>query len=176
MTTRTTAVNGVNIAYAVHGSGPPLVLVMGYRLNSTAWPANFIAQLAQRFTVITLDNRGTGLSDKAVTGYAIANVARDVRGLLDELQVEQAHMLGYSMGGAIAQEFIRQFPDRVSGLVLCATMCGGPRAIYAPPSVVRVMRELDGLKPEEIARRIWQVTYAPGYLEKHRELAEDQMR
>jgi pimeloyl-ACP methyl ester carboxylesterase len=80
------------------------------------------------------------------------------------------------MGGAIAQEFVRQFPDRVLGLVLCATMCGGPRAVYASPPVVRVMRELDGLKPEEIARRIWEVTYSPGYLENHREQAEDQMR
>ena len=170
------AVNGVNIAYAVHGSGPPLVLVMGYRLNSTAWPATFIAQLAQRFTVITLDNRGTGLSDKPVTGYAIANMARDVRGLLDELKFERAHMLGYSMGGAIAQEFVRQFPDRVKGLILCATMAGGPSATYAEPPVVRVMRDLDGLTPEQAARRIWSVTYAPGYLDKHRTLAEEQMK
>jgi pimeloyl-ACP methyl ester carboxylesterase len=55
-------------------------------------------------------------------------------------------------------------------------MCGGPRAIYAPPPVIRVMRELDGLTPDEVARRIWKVTYSPGYLETHRELAEDQMR
>jgi len=61
-------------------------------------------------------------------------------------------------------------------LVLCATMCGGPRAIYMAPSVMRVMRELDGLEPEEIARRIWKVTYSPGYIEKHQKLAEDQMR
>jgi pimeloyl-ACP methyl ester carboxylesterase len=176
ITTRFAKVNGVNIAYRVHGEGPPLVLVMGYRLNSEAWPASFVDALARHLTVITLDNRGTGQSDKAVDGYAIANMARDVRGLLDELGITRAHLLGYSMGGAIAQEFTRQFPDRVSSLVLCATMCGGPRAIYAPPSVVRVMRELDGLKPDEIARQIWKVTYSPGYLEKHRDLAEDQMR
>jgi pimeloyl-ACP methyl ester carboxylesterase len=66
-------VNGVKIAHRVRGDGPPLVLVMGYRLNSTAWPASFIEQLAQQFTVITLDNRGTGLSDKPVNGYAIRN-------------------------------------------------------------------------------------------------------
>jgi pimeloyl-ACP methyl ester carboxylesterase len=176
MTARFARINGVNIAFRVEGEGPPLVLVMGYRLNSTAWPASFIEQLARRFTVITLDNRGTGQSDKPVEGYAIDNMARDVAGLLDELRIPRAHILGYSMGGTIAQEFVRQFPDRVAGLVLCATTCGGPRAIYAPPSVMRVMRELDGLKPEEIARQIWKVTYAAGYLEKHRELAEDQMR
>jgi pimeloyl-ACP methyl ester carboxylesterase len=176
MTTRFAGVNGVNIAYSVQGKGPPLVLVMGYRLNSTAWPASFIAQLAQRFTVITLDNRGTGRSDKPVAGYAIANMARDVRGLLDELKFERVHILGYSMGGAIAQEFVRQFPDRVKSLILCATMAGGPSATYAEPPVVRVMRDLDGLTPEQAARRIWSVTYAPGYLDKHRALAEEQMK
>ena len=176
MTTRFAKANGVNLAFRVQGEGPPLVLVMGYRLSSAAWPAPFIDALARQFNVITLDNRGTGLSDKPVDGYAIANMARDLAGLLDELKISRTCILGYSMGGAIAQEFARQFPDRVLGLVLCATMCGGPRAIYAPPSIVRVMRELDGLTPKEIARQIWKVTYSPGYLEQHRELAEDQMR
>jgi pimeloyl-ACP methyl ester carboxylesterase len=176
MTTRFAKVNGVNIAVRVQGEGPPLVLVMGYRLSSAAWPEPCIEALARQFSVITLDNRGTGLSDKPVDGYAIANMARDVAGLLDELKISRTCIFGYSMGGAIAQEFARQFPDRVLGLVLCATMCGGPRAIYAPLSVVRVMRELDGLTPEQIARRIWKVTYSPGYLEQHREMVEDQMR
>jgi pimeloyl-ACP methyl ester carboxylesterase len=169
-------VNGIRIAYGVRGSGPPLVLIMGYRLSSLAWPLDFIEALAARFTVVLFDNRGTGASDKPTFGYEISNMARDVGGLLDHLEIGRANLLGYSMGGAIAQEFVRQFPDRVLALLLCATMCGGPRAVYASPSVVRVMRELEGLKPEEIARRIWSVTYSPGYLENHGELAEDQMR
>ena len=169
-------VNGIEIAYGARGCGPPLVLIMGYRLSSLAWPLDFIDALAERFTVVLYDNRGTGSSAKPTFGYDIANMARDLGGLLDHLEIRRAHILGYSMGGAIAQEFVRQFPDRVLRLVLCATMCGGPRAMYASPSVVRVMRELDGLKPEEIARRIWCVTYSPGYLENHRKLAEDQMR
>src|SRR5580700_9083400 len=117
MTARFARINGVNIAYRVEGEGPRLVLVMGYRLNSAAWPVTFIEQLARRFTVITFDNRGTGQSDKPVEGYAIANMARDVRGVLDELEVVEVNMLGYSMGGAIAQEFVRQFPERVSRLI-----------------------------------------------------------
>ena len=80
-------------------------------------------------------------------------MARDVCGLLDELEIAHAHMLGYSMGGAIAQEFVRQFPDRVSSLILCVTMAGGPRAKYAKASVVAVVRDLDGLSPEQAARR-----------------------
>jgi pimeloyl-ACP methyl ester carboxylesterase len=149
---------------------------MGYRLSSLAWPLDFIEALAERFTVVLFDNRGTGNSDKPTFGYEIPNMAKDVGGLLDLLEIARANILGYSMGGAIAQEFVRQFPDRVLGLVLCATMCGGPRATYASSSVTRVMRELDGLLPEEIARRIWSVTYSPGYLENHRGLAENQMR
>jgi 3-oxoadipate enol-lactonase len=169
-------VNGIKIAYGVRGSGPPLVLIMGYRLSSLAWPLDFIEALAEKFTVVLFDNRGTGASGKPTSGYEISNMAKDVSGLLDHLEIARANVLGYSMGGAIAQEFVRQFPDRVLGLVLCATMCGGPRATYAPPSVVKVMRELDGLTPEEIARQIWSVTYSPGYIENHRELAENQMR
>jgi pimeloyl-ACP methyl ester carboxylesterase len=176
MSTQRANVNGINIAYRVEGDGPPLVLVMGYRLSSIAWPETFIETLARQFTVITLDNRGTGLSDKPVTGYAIANMARDIRGLLDELEIARVHMLGYSMGGSIAQEFVHQFPDRVSSLILCATMCGGPRATYAKSSVLRVMRDLDGLSPVQAARRIWKVTYSPGYIERHPEIAEAQMR
>ncbi len=176
MTMRHADVNGIQIAYGVHGSGPPLVLIMGYRLSSLAWPLGFVEALVERFTVVLFDNRGTGASDKPTIGYEISNMAKDVCGLMDHLEIARANVLGYSMGGAIAQDFVRQFPDRVLGLVLCATMCGGPRAIYASPSVIRVMRELDGLKPEEIARQIWSVTYSPGYLENHRELAESQMR
>jgi len=160
----------------VQGEGPPLALIMGYRLNSMAWPATLIEQLARRFTVITVDNRGTGLSDKPVKGYAIANMARDVCGVLNELEIAQVHVLGYSMGGAIAQEFVRQFPDRVASLILCATMAGGSQAKYATSSVVAIMRDLDGRSPEQAARRIWRVTYSPGYLEQHRDLAEEQMR
>ena len=75
-------VNGIRIAFETRGDGPPLVLIMGYRLNSRAWPAEFIDQLAKRFTLILVDNRGTGMSDKPTTGYALSNMARDVRDLL----------------------------------------------------------------------------------------------
>jgi pimeloyl-ACP methyl ester carboxylesterase len=149
MTDDIARVNGIAIAYRVQGNGPPLVLVMGYRLCSAAWPAAFVETPARQFTVVTMDNRGTGRSEKPVHGYALANTARDVCALLDEFAITRVHLLGYSMGGAIAQKFVRQFPGRVASLILCATMCGGDSAIYANAAVVRVIRVLDDLSPEQ---------------------------
>ena len=60
-TARFARINGIDIAFRVQGEGPPLVLIMGYRLSSAAWPAKFVETLAKNFTVITFDNRGTGV-------------------------------------------------------------------------------------------------------------------
>jgi 3-oxoadipate enol-lactonase len=169
------AVNGTTIAYDVRGSGPPLVLIMGYRLSSSAWPPDFIEVLSQRFTLIVFDNRGTGLSEKPVSGYALSNMAADTCALMDRLGIGSANVLGYSMGGAVAQELVCRHPDRVQSLILCATLCGGPETVYAGPAVANVMRNLEGLSPEEAARRIWSVTYDPAYLAANREKAEQQM-
>ena len=91
MTMRHADVNGIKIAYGVHGSGPPLVLIMGYRLSSLAWPLDFIDALAERFTVVLFDNRGTGASDKPTIGYEISNMAKDVCGLLDHLEIARGN-------------------------------------------------------------------------------------
>jgi 3-oxoadipate enol-lactonase len=73
-------INGIKIAFDIHGSGPALILIMGYRLSSRAWPLDFIEALAERFTVVLFDYRGTGLSDKPIFGYELSNMAKDVRG------------------------------------------------------------------------------------------------
>ena len=176
VTMRHAQVNGIKIAYDVRGSGPPLVLIMGYRLSSLAWPLDFIKALAERFTVVFFDNRGTGTSDKPTFGYELSNMAKDVRGLMDHLKIARANVLGYSMGGAIAQELVCRYPERVLSLVLCATLCGGRRAVYARPTVISIMHDLDGLDPVAAARRIWTVTYEPKYLAANVDKVEQQMR
>jgi 3-oxoadipate enol-lactonase len=84
-------VNGLNLRYDVVGAGPPLGLVIGYRLHGASWPQAFIDKLAQHFTVLTFDNRGTGLSDKPASSYELYTMAGDVLGLFSHLNWAKAH-------------------------------------------------------------------------------------
>lgn len=169
--------NGIPIHYEIHGrSGPPLLMIIGYRLSARAWPERFIERLAERYTVITFDNRGTGLSGKPDHGYQTSSLAHDAAGLLDALGIRQAAVLGYSLGGTIAQEFACMFPRRVERLVLCGTWCGRSHSVFAPPEVVRLLKNPDGLPPAEAGRLIWPVTYAPDYLAEKRHEAEAQLQ
>src|SRR3954469_24932544 len=168
--------NGVSLHYEVTGAGPPLCLIIGYRLHGAAWPDVFLESLAQRFSVLTFDNRGTGRSDKPADDYGIPTMAADVIGLLDGLGWARAHVLGFSMGGAIAQELAIRSPERVDRLVLFATFPGGLLGIPAPWPVLRRLFDVEGLSPEGAARQVWPVTYSAAYLGAHPEAVEAQMR
>jgi pimeloyl-ACP methyl ester carboxylesterase len=168
--------NGVSLRYDVTGQGPPLCLINGYRLHGAAWPQVFVESLARHFSVLTFDNRGTGQSDKPAHGYGLDVMAADVAGLLHDLGWSSAHVLGFSMGGAIAQELAIRNPERVNRLVLFATFPGGPFGLPAPWSVLRRLFEVEGLSPEEAARQVWPVAYSPAYLAAHPDAVEAQMR
>ncbi len=124
--------NCVSLRYELSGEGPALCLINGYRLHGAAWPKTFVENLSCRFRVLTFDNRGTGLSDKPMLGYNLDNMARDVAELFDGLGWSAAHVLGFSMGGAIAQELAIRNPKSVAGLVLFATFPGGLFGVPAP--------------------------------------------
>jgi len=168
--------NTISLYYDIVGRGPPLCLIIGYRLSASAWPDSFLKELARHFTLITFDHRGTGRSDKPTDGYALDNMASDVVGLLDGLKIERAHILGFSMGGAIAQELAINAPQRVDRLILFATFCGGIFGVPAESSVLRQVTGLAGLSAEDAARQIWPVTYSAHYLAAHKHRVEAQMR
>jgi 3-oxoadipate enol-lactonase len=168
--------NEVSLYYDVFGEGPALCLINGYRLSGSAWPQSFIARLADRCSVISFDNRGTGRSSKPDDGYEFGNLAKDVVGLLDDLRVPRAHLLGFSMGGAIAQEVAIRYANRVDRLILFGAFCGG---IWSEPAAFSVFRRLiitEHQTPEEAARQAWPVTYAPDYLAANADAAEQQLR
>ncbi len=168
--------NGIALYYDIVGDGPAVCLINGYRLSSMAWPSSFIDRLSRRCTVILFDNRGAGRSEKPAIGYALSNMAKDVIGLLDDLSLYRVHLLGFSMGGAIAQEVAISHPDRIDRLILFATFCGGIWAEPASYSVFKCLLTTEQQTPEEAARQAWPVTYSPDYLAENILAVEQQMR
>jgi pimeloyl-ACP methyl ester carboxylesterase len=113
-------IDSIELYYEEHGSGDPLLLIMGLAADSVAWMFQ-IPAFAERYRTIVFDNRGVGRSDKPPGPYSIHQMANDTAGLLDALGIERAHVVGVSMGGMIAQELALNHPQRVRGLVLACT-------------------------------------------------------
>ncbi len=116
--------------FFVREAGPtgktPIVLVHGWGDHSIVVFHALIPLLSERFRVIAIDNRNTGKSDHVRGGYEVAQNADDVAGILAALDVESAIIVGYSMGGMIAQTLARRRPHLVKGLVLAATASTPP--------------------------------------------------
>ena len=113
-------VNGIQIAYTRKGAGKPLVLVHGYPLDHTIWD-DVLTLLENDFDIILPDLRGFGESDVVEEKYKIADMAADIAGLLDQLNIEKTAIAGHSMGGYISLAFARAYPERVLGLGLIAS-------------------------------------------------------
>jgi pimeloyl-ACP methyl ester carboxylesterase len=112
--------NGISIAYERHGKGRPLVLLHGYPLDHSIWEP-LVPLLENDFDVILPDLRGFGKSQAGGQNYAISDFAADVAGLLDQLEIEKAAVVGHSMGGYAALAFARAYPGRLAGLGLVSS-------------------------------------------------------
>lgn len=117
----TVRANDINMYYEIHGEGEPVVLIPGLNSDHTLY-RGILPQLATKYQVIVLDNRGVGQSDKPDIPYTIDMMAEDTAGLLHALGIEQAHILGTSMGGRIAVALALQHPQLVKSLVLVSTV------------------------------------------------------
>ncbi|MBP6078213.1 MAG: alpha/beta fold hydrolase [Xanthomonadales bacterium] len=154
---------GVEIDYAVHGpdAGPPLLLVMGLGMQRTAWPQSLLDALVQQgFRCISFDNRDIGLSTRYDahgvpplhrviaarllrrayrTPYTLPDIADDGAAVLDHLGIAQAHVLGISMGGMIAQHIAARHAARVRSLTLMSTSSGRLGLPLPSASVLKLM-------------------------------------
>jgi pimeloyl-ACP methyl ester carboxylesterase len=109
--------DGVPIHYTISGAGEPIVLIHGWSASAAMWDG-LRAELSSRYQVIAMDCRGHGRSGKphqpAAYGIEMVN---DVIRLLDHLQIQRAHVAGYSMGGSIALKLLQTHPDRLLSVV-----------------------------------------------------------
>lgn len=121
--------DGTRLAYALHGSGPPLIVVscwlshLQHDWESPVW-RHFLEELGEFSTLVRYDERGFGMSDWNVSDFSLAARLGDLEAVIDSLGFERVSLLGMSDGSPIALLYAARHPERVSRLVLYGTVCG----------------------------------------------------
>lgn len=165
--------NGSNLVnYDTRGTGPAAILFNHSGTSNLSWSERFLETMAEAFTIVTPDHRGTGLSSPASSEFSLADLAEDGRAVLQAQGVDQALVIGTSMGGAVAQEFALNFPDQVSALVLLGTFAGTQHRVLPDPDVMTLMERASKVASKvERWRQMLPTIYSPTFLQQYEELA-----
>ncbi|MEM2145884.1 MAG: alpha/beta hydrolase [Candidatus Jordarchaeaceae archaeon] len=166
-------VGKINIYYEIHGSGFPLVMIMGLGGSSAAWDRYIVEEFSKKFRVIIFDNRGAGLTDCPKENYTIDMLAEDTAGLLKALNVPRAHVLGVSMGGMIAIKLTLKYPEMVEKLILGCTTGGGSRFIPPKTDAIQTLSGLMSKDPKEALNAGLHILYTKEFLSEHPERIEE---
>ncbi len=165
--------NGINIAYETFGNSraPAILLIMGLGYQMIFWDDEFCAQLSSRgYFVIRFDNRDSGLSTwlndagipdipamkklmakrkKAQSPYSLLDMADDIKGLLDAIDIESAHIVGRSMGGMIGQMMAIHHPDRVKTMTSIMSSTSDPKLPPPKSDVLSILLEPEPTDKED---------------------------
>jgi pimeloyl-ACP methyl ester carboxylesterase len=152
--TRTIEVEGRRLVWRSLGSGPPLLLINGYAATGADWDPTFLAALSAEHSVLCPDNRGMGESDLGETALSVDGMAADLEALLDALGVGSLPVVGWSMGGFVAQRLAETAPGRVSALALLSTDPGGAESVPADPEAWGSLIDRSGTAREQATRLI----------------------
>src|ERR1700741_5322727 len=153
-------VDGAQIGYRRVGKGLPLLVLNGFAATSADWDPSFIDGLASSNELILIDHRGSGRSTDDGKPFDIAQLADDAAHVIEALGFKCTSVMGWSMGGFIAQTLAVQHPDRIHKLVLLSTDPGGTDADLASNGVWSQLIDTSGT-PHEQARRLLSLLF-PG--------------
>ncbi len=167
--------NGVRIYYELYGYGLPIVFFSGVGGGTWSWYKQ-ISYFEKKYEIVVYDNRGSGRSDKPREPYSMEDFVSDGCAILNKLAMWKVFIVGVSMGGMIAQTFALKYPERVMGMVLGATHCGGSIRIAPSPEVLACFMDNEGLSEEEIIDKNVTILFGPKFLLEHQEEVEEYKR
>ncbi|HEY7227018.1 MAG TPA: alpha/beta hydrolase [Nitrososphaeraceae archaeon] len=150
--TKKIRVDDIEMAYKIFGKGSPILLINGYSAPLDFWDPTLVERLASNHTVITFDNRGIGNTTIGNKKFSIQQFAQDTSGLMDALKIKKADIIGWSMGGMIAQELALSNPEKVGKLIIYASICGGNQSVPPSPEVLKVFANLSGSTTERLQK------------------------
>ncbi len=117
---------GVDLYYEIHGKGETVVLLQGTGFPCDVWREHPVSELKNQYQVLIFDPRGIGRSSKVEHFFTVYQLAADTVALLDHLKVDQAHIMGHSIGGRIGLAIAISNPGKVKSLFLASTGSGSP--------------------------------------------------
>ena len=177
--------DGVRLAYAVHGSGPPLVVAscwlshLQYDWQSPVW-RHFLDDLGAVATLVRYDERGFGLSDWAVDDFSLEARLGDLETVIDAIGLDRFAVLGMSGGSAVAMAYAIKHPERVSRLVLYGTVCGRPPTFEGDEVVeeetYRNMIRVGWAREDPVFRRVFTSRFIPDATEEQMRWFDDLQR
>ena len=166
-------VGDIEMYYEVHGEGTPLVHIGGLAGDARTWEKQ-IKHLSRFFKLLAFDNRGTGRSECPDVPYSTKLFAKDTIGLMDAVGIGKAHVLGISMGGAIAQEIALTYPERVLSLIINCSFAKMDR--YGARTLENIMGVYKAQGPHEAARHFVLYFYTLAYFNTHKEAIDEKER
>jgi pimeloyl-ACP methyl ester carboxylesterase len=168
-------VGDIDIYYEIHGppEAPPLVLIGGWASYRWIWFRQ-IPTLKEKYRCVVFDNRGAGKSSKPDYRYTMEMFAADTVGLMDALDIENAHILGISMGGLIVQQIAISYPEKVRSLIIVSSHFGGPNYVPMDDKTMALLIALptETISKEQAYNMRKKATFSPQFIQDNRELME----
>jgi pimeloyl-ACP methyl ester carboxylesterase len=154
--------NNINMFYEYEGKGSPLVIIGGFASVHFMFK-DFIRPLKEHFKVLIFDNRGSGQTDVTPPPYSIETLAKDTIELMNSLNIENAYIIGHSMGSAILQRICYDYPEKVKKAILSGTFLKIP---YTSQMIFEIIPQLiaKNLDEDLIKRLILPWIYSSDFL------------